>query len=120
MKLLSETYKELGIAFTLPIEIKDADGNETYYEDSNGYRYKKEYDADGNETWCKDSDGYETGTPRSQTYDLKTENNALRNDKKRLDWLMSMIGWASTREDIDRMMGDEEDDGDLDRLNQDI
>ena len=99
MKLLSETYKELGIAFTLPIEIKDADGNET---------------------WCKDSDGYETGTPRSQTYDLKTENNALRNDKKRLDWLMSMIGWASTREDIDRMMGDEEDDGDLDRLNQDI
>ena len=53
-------------------------------------------------------------------YDLKTENNALRNDKKRLDWLMSMVGWASTREDIDRMLGDEEDDGDLDRLNQDI
>ena len=52
--------------------------------------------------------------------DLKTENNALRNDKERLDWLMSMVGWASTREDIDRMLGDEEDDGDLDRLNQDI
>lgn len=51
---------------------------------------------------------------------IKRENAELRNDKKRLDWLMSMIGWASTREDIDRMMGDEEDDGDLDRLNQDI
>jgi hypothetical protein len=36
MKKLSETYKELGIAFTFPIEIKDANGNETYYEDSDG------------------------------------------------------------------------------------
>jgi FtsZ-binding cell division protein ZapB len=74
-------------------------------------------------------------------YDLKTENNLLhealdqviedrdayheenaelRRDKDRLDWLMSMVGWASTREDIDRMMGDEEDDGDLDRLNRDL
>jgi FtsZ-binding cell division protein ZapB len=74
-------------------------------------------------------------------YDLKTENNLLhealdqviedrdsyheenaelRRDKDRLDWLISMVGWASTREDIDRMMRDEEDDGDLDRLNRDI
>jgi hypothetical protein len=36
MEKLSETYKELGIAFTFPIEIKDANGNETYYEDSDG------------------------------------------------------------------------------------
>ena len=62
-------------------------------------------------------------------YDLKTENNRLhealdqviedrdayhdenaelRKDEKRLEWLMSMVGWASTREDIDRMIGDEE------------
>jgi|21_taG_2_1085346.scaffolds.fasta_scaffold53387_2 hypothetical protein len=38
MKKLSETYKELGIiAFSFPIEIKDADGNVTYFADSNGY-----------------------------------------------------------------------------------
>jgi predicted nucleic acid-binding Zn-ribbon protein len=74
-------------------------------------------------------------------YNLKTENNRLHEaidqviedrdayheenaellkDKERLEWLMSMVGWASIREDIDRMMGDEEDDGDLDRLNRDI
>ena len=29
MKKISETYKELGIDFTFPIEIKDADGNST-------------------------------------------------------------------------------------------
>ena len=38
MKKLSETYKELGIAFTFPIKIKDAKGKETYYEDSKGVK----------------------------------------------------------------------------------
>ena len=38
MKKLSETYKELGIAFSFPIRIKDAKGNETYREDSKGYK----------------------------------------------------------------------------------
>ena len=38
MKKLSETYKELGIAFTFPIEINDSNGNETYFEDSSGYK----------------------------------------------------------------------------------
>ncbi len=85
MKKLSETYKELGIAFTFPIEIKDADGNKTYYEDSgywrkseydadgnetyyessSGYWRKREYDADGNETYYENSHGYKAGTPRS-------------------------------------------------------
>ena len=46
MKKLSDTYKELGIAFTFPIEIKDANGNQTYYENSNGKK---------------------VGTPRSQS-----------------------------------------------------
>ena len=32
MKPLSETYKELGIAFSFPIEIRNAKGNLTYYE----------------------------------------------------------------------------------------
>jgi len=109
MKKLSEIYKELGIAFTFPIEIKDAkgrptyfeasedsyvlwckyeydtDGNETYFEDSDGWRKKeydangnvtyredsygywgkREYDARGNETYCETSSGYKQGTPRS-------------------------------------------------------
>ena len=38
MKKLSEIYKELGIAFSFPIEIGDAEGNETYYESSSGYK----------------------------------------------------------------------------------
>jgi YD repeat-containing protein len=79
MKKLSETYKELGIAFSFPIKIKDANGNETYYEgrkgywqrcecdakdnvtyheDSDGYWYKREYDANGNVTYFEDSDGF--------------------------------------------------------------
>ena len=58
MKPLSETYKELGIAFSYPIEIKDANGNETYYEESNGFWRKYEYNADGNETYYENSTGY--------------------------------------------------------------
>jgi len=86
MKKLSEVYKEMGIAFTFPIEIKDeaghvtyyetsdgywhkfeydSDGNGTYYENSDSYWRKSEYDSDGNETYYETSDGYKTGTPRA-------------------------------------------------------
>jgi hypothetical protein len=85
MKSLSETYKELGVAFTFPIIIKDAKGNVTYYEDSEGKWEKWEFDARGNLTyfedrrgwakWERDSNGKQTyfensngvkqGTPRS-------------------------------------------------------
>ena len=79
MKKLSETYKELGIAFTFPIKIKDENGTETYYEDRDGYwsRYernedgivtyhetstgiwfRRECDKDGNKTYYEDSDGF--------------------------------------------------------------
>ena len=57
MKPLSETLTELGIAFSFPIQIKDAKGNETYYENSDGFWYRCEYDANGNETYYEDSDG---------------------------------------------------------------
>ena len=57
MKKLSDTLAELGLAFSFPIEIKDADGNETYYEESNGYQYKREYGDDGNWAYFEDSDG---------------------------------------------------------------
>jgi hypothetical protein len=88
MKKLSEIYKELGINFTFPIKIEDANGNvtyfetrsgywikreydskgnETYYETSNGLWSKREYDANGNKTYHENSIGYKKGTPRSQS-----------------------------------------------------
>ena len=92
MKKLSDTLAELGIAFSFPIEIKDANGNQTYYEYSDGYWYKHEYNANDNVTYYEDSDGYwykheynandnvtyyedsdgdKIGTPRSQSCDGK-------------------------------------------------
>ena len=86
MKKLSETYKELGIAFSFPIRIKDANGKTTYrensdgfwcryerdangyvtyYEDSNDYWYRYEYDADVCVTYFENSYGTKQGTPRS-------------------------------------------------------
>lgn len=55
MKPLSQIYKELGIAFTFPIEIKDANGKKTYFEGSNGDLYVYEYDANGKPTYFKNS-----------------------------------------------------------------
>ena len=86
MKPLSKTYKELGIAFSFPIEIKDAkgkrtyyeysdgfwrrwevdaNGDETYYEDSDSDWVRTEYDANGDETYYETSSGNKRGTPRS-------------------------------------------------------
>ena len=58
MKKLSEVYKELGIAFTFPIKIKDENGKQTYFENSSGYWDRLKYDEDGNETYYENSDGY--------------------------------------------------------------
>ena len=72
MKKLSDTYKELGIAFTFPVEIKDSNGSETYYEDSGGYWCKREYDSKDNQTYFEDSYGYsckrEYDSKGNQTY----------------------------------------------------
>ena len=58
MKKISETYKELGIAFTFPIEIKNAEGNQTYCENSDGYWDRYERDDNGYATYHEDSDSY--------------------------------------------------------------
>ncbi len=58
MKKLSETLTELGIAFSFPIEIKDANGKRTYYEYSNGCCWNGEYNCKGNETYHEDGKGY--------------------------------------------------------------
>jgi YD repeat-containing protein len=57
MKKLSETYKELGIAFTFPIKIKDEKGKETYYENSDGNWYRYEYNENGKVTYNETSNG---------------------------------------------------------------
>jgi hypothetical protein len=41
-----------------PFEIKDSDGNQIYWENSNGYWEKREYDSEGNRIYYEDSNGY--------------------------------------------------------------
>ena len=65
MKKLSETLKELGIAFSFPIRINDANGKLTYYENSGKEWTKRERDTYGNLTYYEDSYGIKRGTPRS-------------------------------------------------------
>ena len=65
MKPLSETLTELSISSAFPINIKDANGNQTYYETNDGYWCKSEYDANGNRTYFENSDGERAGTPKS-------------------------------------------------------
>jgi len=71
MKKLSDIYKELGIAFTFPIVIEDADCNPTYYETIDGFWIKREYDSNGNRTYYENSGGEKRGTPRSQSCAVK-------------------------------------------------
>lgn len=65
MKPLSETYKELRIEFTLPIEIRNSNGRRTYYEGSDGHWFRQEYDSNGNKTYSENSQGFW----RKQEYD---------------------------------------------------
>ena len=41
----------------LPFEIKDKNGNLTYFEGSNGYWEKRDYDERGKVICCKNSNG---------------------------------------------------------------
>jgi hypothetical protein len=41
-----------------PFVIKDSNGNMIYFENYNGYWFKREYDSNGNEIYCENSDGY--------------------------------------------------------------
>ena len=86
MKKLSETLKEMGIAFSFPLRIKDERGKLTYFENSNGYWCtweheengsvtrligrdgywsKSEYDENNTCTYFQDSTGLKRGNPRS-------------------------------------------------------
>jgi hypothetical protein len=41
-----------------PFKIKNSQGNQIYYEESNGYWYKREYDSQGNQIYYEESNGY--------------------------------------------------------------
>src|SRR5690606_28604357 len=41
-----------------PFEIKDSNGNQIYFETSNGYWYKREYDSNNKEIYFEESNGY--------------------------------------------------------------
>ena len=77
MKKLSETYQELRIAFTFPIEIRDTKGRSTYYESSRGFWNKREYDSNGNETYFESDEGYW----RKQEYDSNGKTTYYENSK---------------------------------------
>ena len=95
MKKLSETYKELGIDFSFPIEITDAEGNRTYYETSFDYWRKYEYDADGKVTYFEDSDGLKKGTPKSaKTCELVTNYDEVQELKGQIIELRKMLDEA--------------------------
>ena len=81
MKLLSETLTELGIAFSSPLEIKDANGKTTYYEDSDDYWERWERDANGHPTYHENSNGFwqkwERDAKGKETY-FEDNNNTKR------------------------------------------
>ncbi len=58
MKPLSQTYKELRIAFTFPIKIEDDNGRTTYREYNADFWERRERDSKGNLTYYENSDGY--------------------------------------------------------------
>ena len=41
-----------------PFIIKDKNGNEIYYETSDGHWRKREYDDNGNKIYCEDENGH--------------------------------------------------------------
>ena len=43
---------------SFPFKINDDNGNEIYYENSNGIWYKCEYDSAGNRIYAEESDGF--------------------------------------------------------------
>jgi hypothetical protein len=74
-----------------PFTINDKNGNQIYYENSNGYWVKREYDSSGNEIyyensagyWCKyefDSNGNETYFENSAGYWCKYEFDSNGNE----------------------------------------
>ena len=62
---LAQAYKQQFGEVSYPFEIFDANGNQTYYEDSVGYCSKREYDASGKLTYFENSTGRIEGQKQS-------------------------------------------------------
>ncbi len=43
---------------SFPFTIKDSNGNDIYFENSDGFWRKCEYDSNGNDIYCENSNGY--------------------------------------------------------------
>jgi hypothetical protein len=68
----AKSFNRLVEPISYPIEEFDTDGNNTYFEDSEGYWCKHKYDVNGNNTYSEDSDGQwekrEFNADGNQTY----------------------------------------------------
>ena len=83
---LAQAYKKQFGKVSFPFKIYDANGNKTYFEDSDGFWIKREYNSKGNQTYCEYSDGYwwkrEYDSKGNQTY-FEDSNGAIRGSKKK-------------------------------------
>jgi hypothetical protein len=57
---MKETIAQFLKVKDFPFTIKDKDGNQIYYECSDGYWIKREYISNGKEIYCENSHGYWT------------------------------------------------------------
>ena len=62
---LAQAYKKQFGKVSYPFMMYDSNGNETYYEDSNGNWAKREYDSNGNVTYHENSKGTIRGSKKS-------------------------------------------------------
>jgi len=69
-----------------PFEIKDKNGYQTYFEDSTGYWYKREFDSNSNRTYYEDSYGYwikrEYDSNSNRTYYEDSDGKVIDNRPK--------------------------------------
>ena len=63
-----------------PFVIKDKDGKEIYYEDSNGYWVKREYNANDKEIYYEISDGF------LEKYEYDANGNIIRYENSNGYW----------------------------------
>ena len=71
-----------------PFEIKDKDGNEIYYENSNVFWFKSEYDANGKEIYCEYSNDFwskrEFDSNGKEIYYENSKGNIIDNRPKQI------------------------------------
>ena len=78
-----------------PFSIKDKDGKEIYYEDFDGYWWKREFDANGNEIYAKYSDSFwwrcEHDSNGKEIYYEDSDGNIRDNRPKQVELTLEQI-----------------------------